>query len=107
MLDGIGDQDEIDLMRVPGTNKLISVFEPLDCYPEAVRANLNRVRGAYQKGIRLYRQLQWNEALSCFEQVLDRRPDDTPSQMYIDRCRYYRDEPPAEDWDGVWIVPKK
>ncbi len=95
---------EIDLMRVTGTNKLVSVFEPLDCYPEAVRANLNRVRGAYQKGVRLYRQRQWNEAPFYFEQVLARCPDDTPSQLYINRCRYYLDEPPGEDWDGVWIL---
>jgi adenylate cyclase len=95
---------EIDLMRVTGTNKLVSVFEPLDCYPEAVRANLNRVRGAYQKGIRLYRQRQWSEAPSYFEQVLASCPNDTPSQLYINRCRYYLDEPPPEDWDGVWIL---
>jgi adenylate cyclase len=98
---------EIDLMRVSGTSKLISVFEPLECYPEAVRANLNRVRGAYQKGIRLYRQRQWREAPSYFEQVLARCPDDIPSQLYISRCRYYLDKPPAEDWDGVWILDKK
>ena len=98
---------EIDLMRVTGTNKLISVFEPLDCYPEAVRANLNRVRGAYQKGIRLYRQRRWSEAPSYFEQVLARCPDDAPSQLYISRCRYYLDEPPGEDWDGVWILQRK
>ena len=97
---------EIDLMRVTGTNKLISVFEPLDCYPEAVRANLNRVRGAYQKGIRLYRQRQWSEAPFYFEQVLARCPNDAPSQLYINRCRYYLDEPPGEDWDGVWILHK-
>jgi adenylate cyclase len=95
---------EIDLMRITGTNKLISVFEPLDCYPDAVRANLNRVRGAYQKGIRLYRQRQWSEAPSYFKQVLASCPNDTPSQLYINRCRYYLDEPPPEDWDGVWIL---
>jgi adenylate cyclase len=95
---------EIDLMRVTGTNKLVSVFEPLDCYPEEVRANLNRVRGAYQKGVRLYRQRQWNEAPFYFEQVLERCPDDTPSQLHINRCRYYLDQPPDEDWDGVWIL---
>jgi adenylate cyclase len=98
---------EIDLMRISGTEKLISVFEPLECYSEALRANLNRVRGAYQKGIRMYRQRQWSEAPSYFNQVLDRCPDDIPSQLYISRCRYYLDKPPAEDWDGVWILDKK
>jgi adenylate cyclase len=94
---------EIDLVRLTGSNKRVSVFEPLDYYPEAMRVNLNRVRGAYQKGIRLYRQRQWSEAPHCFQEVLARCPDDTPSQMYINRCQYYLEEPPDEDWDGVWI----
>jgi adenylate cyclase len=98
---------EIDLMRATGTNQLVSVFEPLDCYPEVVRTNLNRVRGAYQKGIRLYRQREWSDALFYFEEVLARCPNDTPSQLYISRCRYYQDDPPDDDWDGVWILEKK
>ena len=98
---------EIDLIRVTGTNQLVSVFEPLDSYPLTVRAALNRVRGAYQKGIRLYRQRQWDEAMSSFEEVLARCPNDMPAQLYINRCRYYRNDPPDDDWDGVWILEKK
>jgi adenylate cyclase len=98
---------EIDLMRATGTNQLVSVFEPLDCYPEAVRTNLNRVRGAYQKGIGLYRQREWSDALFYFEEVIARCPNDTPSRLYISRCRYYKDNPPDDDWDGVWILEKK
>jgi adenylate cyclase len=65
------------------------------------------VRGAYQKGIRLYRQREWSDALFYFEEVLARCPNDTPSQLYISRCRYYQDDPPDDDWDGVWILEKK
>lgn len=98
---------EIDLMRVAGTNTPISVFEPLDCYPDEVRINLNRTRGAYQKGISLYRKREWREAPNYFEKVLACCPNDKPSQLYINRCRYYLDEPPTDDWDGVWILEKR
>jgi len=98
---------EIDLMRLTGTDKLVSVFEPLDCYAGEARASLNRLRGAYQKGIRLYRQREWRDASHCFEEVVARCPDDTPSLLYINRCRYYQDNPPDYDWDGVWILEKQ
>ena len=97
---------EIDVMRLTGSDKLVSVFEPIDCYPPAVRTNLNRVRGAYQKGLQLYRQRQWSAAIGNFEDVLSRCPDDRPSRLYIDRCRYYVEDPPGDDWDGVWILSK-
>ena len=41
---------EIDLIRINGTNKLISTFEPLEYYPPAIGAALRRSRGAYQRG---------------------------------------------------------
>ncbi len=98
---------EIDLIRVTDTDKPIAIYEPLESYPESVRTDLNRVRDAYQRGIRMYRQRDWNDAWSYFEQVLKRCPDDVPSQLYISRCRYYQDHPPPEDWDGIWILEKK
>ncbi len=97
---------EIDLIRVAGSKRPISLFEPLDCYPAGVRMTLNRVRGAYQRGIQLYRRRQWAEAIPNFEQVLARWPDDRPARMYMDRCRYLLDEPPGENWDGVWVLAK-
>jgi adenylate cyclase len=98
---------EIDLIRITDANKPVAIYEPLECYPESVRTNLNRVRDAYQRGIRMYRQRDWKDAWSYFEQVLKRCPDDGPSRLYINRCRYYLDHPPPEDWDGIWILEKK
>ena len=97
---------EIDLIRITGSDKLISVFELLDSYPAAVRTDLSRVRNAYQRGIQFYRQGRWLEAIPIFEQVLARCPDDRPSRIYVDRCRYYIEEPPGDDWNGVWNPTK-
>jgi adenylate cyclase len=97
---------EIDLIRITGKDKLISVFELLDSYPAAVRTDLSRMRNAYQRGVQFYRQRRWVEAIPKFEQVLAHCPDDRPSLMYLDRCRYYIEEPPGDDWDGVWSPTK-
>jgi adenylate cyclase len=97
---------EIDLIRITGSDKLISVFELLDSYPAAVRTDLSRMRSTYQRGIQFYRQRRWLEAILIFEQVLARCPDDRPSRIYVDRCRYFIDEPPGNDWDGVWSPTK-
>jgi len=97
---------EIDLVRLSGTRTPIAIYEPLDTYAPAIRTALSRVRDSYQRGLRCYRQRSWNQARSYFEQVIDRCPNDVPSQLYINRCNYYNDNPPSDDWDGVWILEK-
>ena len=46
-------------------------------------------------------------ALAAFEAILSEAPDDGPSKAYIERCRYFLEEPPGEDWDGVWHMKEK
>lgn len=97
---------EIDLVRLSGTKTPIAIYEPLDTYAPAIRTALSRVRDSYQRGLRCYRQRSWSQARSYFEQVIDRCPNDVPSQLYINRCNYYKDNPPPDGWDGVWILEK-
>ena len=30
-----------------------------------------------------------------------------PSRIYIPRCEHYLDNPPGDDWDGVWTLTSK
>ena len=30
-----------------------------------------------------------------------------PSRIYIPRCEHYLENPPGEDWDGVWTLTSK
>ena len=31
----------------------------------------------------------------------------TPSQIYIERCKMFMENPPEKDWDGVWKMTSK
>jgi hypothetical protein len=46
-------------------------------------------------------------ALRRFGDALELAPSDRPSRIFIDRCRYYRENPPPDDWNGVWIMDEK
>jgi hypothetical protein len=35
------------------------------------------------------------------------RPNDTPSKVYVERCKNLKENPPAEPWDGVFVMTKK
>ena len=45
--------------------------------------------------------------IARFADALELAPQDRPSQIFLDRCRYYQTDPPADAWNGVWIMEQK
>lgn len=46
-------------------------------------------------------------ARKCFADALKIDPEDGPSQVYFARCKHYMENPPPEDWDGVFVMSTK
>lgn len=51
--------------------------------------------------------MNFEEALASFEQALEVDPSDGPARVYAERCRHYIENPPPEDWDGVFVMQTK
>ena len=62
---------------------------------------------AYEAGLDSYVQRDWAQAIQYFADALEVVPTDQPSRIFIDRCRYYSDNPPPDHWNGVWIMEDK
>jgi len=61
----------------------------------------------FRQGRNLYKQMQFAEAFKVFASALRIDPEDTPSRVYLARCKHYAQNPPAPDWDGVWTYTTK
>jgi len=61
----------------------------------------------FESGLALYRDRQWNDAISLFNTVQKLEGGDPASRMYIGRCEEYRKHPPGEEWDGVYVMTGK
>ena len=61
----------------------------------------------FAEGRKLYKLMKFGEAREAFARALEACPDDGPSKEYHARCTYYIDNPPPEDWDGVWVMQTK
>ncbi|MDX9801510.1 MAG: tetratricopeptide repeat protein [Spirochaetia bacterium] len=61
----------------------------------------------FAEGRKYYKLMQFSEAAGCFKKALDVCPDDGPSKVFLDRCTYYIENPPPEDWDGVFVMTTK
>ena len=97
---------ELDMIRVVGKEKPVKVYELIDRkgeIPEAKRDVLN----IYENGLREYRKREWQKAIILFQKALGKDPHDGPSLTYIERCKIYAQDPPLEDWDGVYTLTVK
>lgn len=61
----------------------------------------------FNRGRKLYKLMQFAEAKEQFDQALAVDPDDGPSRVYQERCAHYIENPPPEDWDGVFVMTTK
>jgi adenylate cyclase len=61
----------------------------------------------YNLGLEAYRQRKWDEAIEAFKKCLEVDPKDGPSQLYLQRSEDLKENPPAENWDGVFTMTTK
>ena len=87
--------------------KPVTVFECLDHIDADAEPNLMDLVGLFSDGVRCYRDRDFDKACERFHEALRARPEDVPSQMYLERCAILEKEPPPDDWDGVWVMTEK
>lgn len=61
----------------------------------------------YNLGLAAYKQRKWDEAIRAFEKALSIDPEDGPSKEYLKRSLTFKENPPAENWDGVFTMTTK
>ncbi len=61
----------------------------------------------FASGRKQYKLMQFSEARALFLRALEIDPADSPSKVYIERCTYYIDNPPPEEWDGAFTMTTK
>ena len=97
---------ELDLIRVVGKEKPVKVYELIDRKGQ-IQGSKREVLTLYEDGLRMYRKKEWQKAIAFFQKALDKDPHDGPSLTYLERCKVYAQDPPPENWDGVYILTEK
>jgi adenylate cyclase len=97
---------EIDRVAVKGKREPIRIFELLG-RADSEEPGRRQWIDEFDRALALYHGQRWEEAAAAFTSVLERRPDDSPSRLYVERCRTYAAAPPRKDWDGVTVMETK
>jgi adenylate cyclase len=94
----------VDLVRVIGKNEPVTIYQPLS--EGAPAPFLNNQVVSYHEAISLYRARQFSEARRIFEELAGSSGDKL-LRIYLDRVKVFADNPPSEEWDGVFTATTK
>jgi hypothetical protein len=61
----------------------------------------------FNEGRKNYKLMKFDVAKDLFAKALNVDPEDGPSKVYFARCKHYLQNPPPEDWDGVFVMKTK
>lgn len=96
---------KVDLLRVKGKKQPMGVYELVgEGRAEPVVAD--RI-ARYESALTLYQQRQFDAAQEKLIALAQDFPEDGPTATLLGRVLQYRDDPPPDDWDGVFVAKDK
>jgi adenylate cyclase len=105
----------LDRIVVKGRTQPVDVYEIM-----GLRDHLSDDQYAckeiFEEAIEAYQQQKWDRAINLFEQSAKYEyfiPNDdsfihtNPSILFLDRCEVMKENPPSDDWNGVYVMKSK
>ncbi len=97
----------LDYIIVKGRTQPVRVYEVADLRRDADQKLFDCI-GLYEEGMDFYFRQEWDEALAKFNAALSLEVHpNNPSKIFIERCQMMKQDPPPEDWDGVFVMKSK
>lgn len=97
---------ELDKVRVKGKKRPVTIYEPLGL-KEEISKELKSELKLYVQTLAMYRKQQWDQAELQFLNLKQQSQNKTLYDLYINRIQAYRENPPDENWDGVFTFQTK
>lgn len=100
---------------VKGRTKAVPIFEIVGLKENVTEQTRECIR-LFEQGLGKHYARDWDGALALFAQSRELEPNipgktpgvvSNPSLVYIGITEHYKEEPPAENWDGVYHMKEK
>jgi adenylate cyclase len=100
---------------VKGRTTGVPIFEAV-CLREHLTPQVAECIDLFEQGMAKYYARDWDGALALFARsrgleanVPGQSPgvSNNPSMIYIEIATHYREDPPAGNWDGVYVMKEK
>ena len=101
----------LDFVQVKGKNIPVKVYE-LVADKSIIKSETVDLIKVFEKGLDHYFKREWDDAIIQFKESENLEDhftsrNTTPSKIYIERCDMFINNPPGDEWDGVWRMTAK
>ncbi len=97
---------ELDRVRVKGKDQPVVIYEPIGLRDEVDNKVVAEI-DEYEQALQHYRQQCWDVAEKQFTHFCQTYPDCLLYKIYAERVRHFTENPPADNWDGVYTFTTK
>ncbi|GMT48660.1 MAG: adenylate/guanylate cyclase domain-containing protein [bacterium] len=97
---------KLDLVTVKGKAEAVGIYEIVG-FKNQVSVKLESFIAKYEEAFDHYLNRRFEEALRLFKDSLSLKPGDAGVSIFAERCENYINQPPAEDWNGVYVFKTK
>ena len=101
----------LDFLSVKGKNIPVKGYELIQRKDKINKNSIDLIE-VFEKGLDHYFNQEWTDALKIFEKSAKLENNfegrnTNPSKVFIERCNYFKENPPEPNWDGVWKMTTK
>jgi adenylate cyclase len=96
---------ELDKIRAKGKNQPVTIYELLDVGAE--RSKYAELLAHFEQALLAYRAQDWGSAAAGFASILEKFPNDGPTQVFLERTLEFSQAAPQTEWDGVYVMKTK
>jgi adenylate cyclase len=99
---------ELDCIRVKGKTEPVKIYELVELRSEQISPEKQEIIELYHKGREYYLNRKFTRAMGEFGIILEEfDKNDKAATLHLKRCQYFLQEPPPDEWDGVWTFTEK
>ncbi len=99
------EMSELDQVRVKGKLDAVKIFTPLGLKQQVGDQTLAQAT-QFHLGMNQYRDQNWGDAKTTMSELYE-TTEQLLYRVYLDRIKYFEDNPPSPDWDGVFDFQTK
>ena len=96
----------LDNVRVQGKKRPVTIYEPIGLVENVDRALRKQIK-EFHHALKHYQEQNWDSAEKLIFQLNQYDPEREIYKIYLDRIAFFRNNPPGEDWDGVFTHTHK
>lgn len=99
----------LDRIMVKGRSQPLTIYELIG-YKVDISPDIQQCLDVYARAMDSLLKRKWKEAALLFGEGAQMEwagQPTSPSAVYVARCLQYQEDPPPEDWDGVFVMRAK